>query len=93
MDKKINLEKYGMVVCPVCDGYGRIRSPDDVKVCQNCGGSGLIRKEGKIGPAPEVPETVNHNELGYLRLTSEEEDDIVALLRTLTDGYSCRGCR
>jgi len=45
MDKKFNSEKFGMMICPLCDGYGRIRFPDDVKVCQNCGGFGLTRKE------------------------------------------------
>ncbi|HXX35402.1 MAG TPA: hypothetical protein VEM15_13090 [Thermodesulfobacteriota bacterium] len=49
MEGKFSPEKYGMVVCPVCDGYGRMHSPDDVdvKVCQNCGGFGFIKKEGK----------------------------------------------
>jgi len=35
-----------MMVCSVCKGYGRIRYPDDVKVCQNCGGFGFVRKDG-----------------------------------------------
>jgi hypothetical protein len=47
MDKKSSLPKYGMMVCSVCDGYGRIRSPDDVRVRQDCGGFGFIRKEEK----------------------------------------------
>ncbi|WP_455205793.1 cytochrome-c peroxidase [Kaarinaea lacus] len=38
-------------------------------------------------PAAEVPENVNTNELGDLGLTPEEEADIVAFLKTLTDGY------
>jgi cytochrome c peroxidase len=38
-------------------------------------------------PAPEVPENVNNAELGNLGLTSAEEDDIVAFLKTLSDGY------
>jgi len=38
-------------------------------------------------PAPEYPETLNTTQLGNLGLTSEEEDDIVAFLQTLTDGY------
>jgi len=42
MDKKFNPEKYGMMVCPVCDRYSRIHCPDDAKVCQNCGGFGFI---------------------------------------------------
>jgi cytochrome c peroxidase len=36
-------------------------------------------------PAPEVPVNVNRAELGNLRLTDAEEDDIVAFLKTLTD--------
>jgi cytochrome c peroxidase len=39
-------------------------------------------------PAPEVPQNVNHDELGNLGLTSEEEAAIVAFLRTLSDGYN-----
>ena len=38
-------------------------------------------------PPPEVPETVNHTELGNLGLTDAEEDAIVAFLQTLSDGY------
>lgn len=36
-------------------------------------------------PVAEVPETVNTGELGDLGLTADEEDAIVAFLRTLTD--------
>ena len=38
-------------------------------------------------PAPEYPATLNTTQLGNLGLTSDEEDDIVAFLQTLTDGY------
>jgi cytochrome c peroxidase len=38
-------------------------------------------------PAPEVPQTVNHEELGHLGLSDQEIDDIVAFLQTLTDGW------
>ena len=38
-------------------------------------------------PAPEYPATLNTTQLGNLGLTSDEEDDIVAFLKTLTDGY------
>jgi len=38
-------------------------------------------------PAPEVPQNVNRKELGNLGLTEQDVDDIVAFLRTLTDGY------
>jgi len=38
-------------------------------------------------PPPEYPTTLNTTQLGNLGLTSDEEDDIVAFLTTLTDGY------
>lgn len=38
-------------------------------------------------PAPEYAATVNMTELGNLGLTSQEENDIVAFLGTLSDGY------
>jgi cytochrome c peroxidase len=38
-------------------------------------------------PAPEVSENVNHDELGDLGLTPEEEDAIVAFMKALSDGY------
>jgi cytochrome c peroxidase len=38
-------------------------------------------------PPPEVPATLNTTQLGNLGLTSDEEDDIVAFLKTLTDGF------
>ena len=38
-------------------------------------------------PAPEVAENVNTNELGDLKLTPRDEEDLVAFLKTLTDGY------
>ncbi|WP_345972567.1 cytochrome-c peroxidase [Sulfurimonas diazotrophicus] len=38
-------------------------------------------------PAPEVPENINTKELGDLHLTGEQEDAIVAFLKTLSDGY------
>ena len=39
-------------------------------------------------PAPEVPENVNKEELGDLGLTNQEIEDLVAFLRTLTDGWN-----
>ncbi len=38
-------------------------------------------------PAPEVALNVNADELGNLRLTENQEADLVAFLKTLTDGY------
>jgi cytochrome c peroxidase len=42
-------------------------------------------------PAPEVPANVNREELGNLRLTNQEVEDLVAFLRTLTDGWKSDG--
>ena len=39
-------------------------------------------------PAPEHPETMNRKQLGNLKLSAAEEKQIVAFLRTLTDGYT-----
>ncbi|EIC31594.1 MULTISPECIES: cytochrome-c peroxidase [Methylomicrobium] len=41
----------------------------------------------KCWPAAEVIANVNHGELGSLRLTPREIGDLVAFLKTLTDGY------
>ena len=43
---------------------------------------------GMNWPPPEVAENVNTDELGDLGLTDDQEDAIVAFLKTLTDGYS-----
>jgi cytochrome c peroxidase len=38
-------------------------------------------------PPPEDPTNLNKKQLGNLKLTEQEEDDLVAFLKTLTDGY------
>jgi hypothetical protein len=38
-------------------------------------------------PEPEVDENVNDSELGDLKLTPEQEDAIVAFMKTLSDGF------
>ena len=38
-------------------------------------------------PKPEVSQNVNSDELGDLKLSADEEADLVAFLKTLTDGY------
>ena len=42
-------------------------------------------------PDPEIPENVNHDELGILGLTPDEEKAIVAFMKTLTDDYPIWG--
>ena len=39
-------------------------------------------------PGPENPANLNKRQLGNLKLTDQEEDDVVAFLRTLTDSYN-----
>jgi cytochrome c peroxidase len=41
----------------------------------------------KCWPAPEVAANVNHNQLGNLNLSDAEENQVVAFLKTLSDGY------
>jgi cytochrome c peroxidase len=38
-------------------------------------------------PAPEYPKTVNRRQLGNLGLSSKQEDQIVAFMKTLSDGF------
>ncbi len=45
------------------------------------------RDSGKFGP-PEIPENVNHKELGNLKLTDQEMKEVIAFLGTLSDGYT-----
>jgi cytochrome c peroxidase len=47
------------------------------------------RNSGRFGKA-EVEENVNHEELGDLKLNKQEIQDIVAFLKTLTDGYKVK---
>lgn len=42
-------------------------------------------------PPPEVSDNVNTDELGDLGLTDEEEDALVAFMKTLSDGYVLKG--
>lgn len=44
-------------------------------------------------PAAEIPSTVNHDELGNLSMSDQEENDLVAFLKTLTDGFIVIGGR
>jgi cytochrome c peroxidase len=50
-------------------------TPEAMAIAMNC------------WPAPEVMENVNHDELGDLKLTDDQEKAIVAFLKTLSDGY------
>jgi len=41
-------------------------------------------------PKPEVAENVNKEEMGDLKLTEQDEKDILAFLKTLSDGYEVK---
>ena len=56
------------------DTLGRCKAPSDPGEKVSC------------WPAPEVTQNVNRT-IGHLGLTSRNEDQIVAFLKTLTDGY------
>ena len=45
MNKKtIESEKYGMVLCPCCNGVGYIQNLER-QCCPKCGGFGLVKRE------------------------------------------------
>ncbi|MBX9806284.1 MAG: c-type cytochrome [Flavobacteriaceae bacterium] len=44
------------------------------------------KKTGEFG-TPEVQQNINSDELGDLKLTDEDEQNLVAFLKTLSDGY------
>ena len=39
---------------------------------------------------PEYPKTMNREDMGNLKLTKQEQSDIIAFLKTLTDGYKLK---
>lgn len=45
------------------------------------------KRDVELFPTAEFPATMNRKELGNLHLTVQEEKDIVAFLKTLSDGY------
>ena len=55
--------------------------------CRNSLTTEANARKQNCWPVAEVLDNVNHAELGSLRLTSREIDDLVAFLNTLTDGY------
>jgi cytochrome c peroxidase len=57
------------------DVLGRCAKVTDPKPGANC------------WPEPEVSSNLNKDEMGDLGLTEEEENAIVAFLKTLSDGY------
>jgi cytochrome c peroxidase len=56
---------------------------DALPVCQ----PGYRGEKVTCWPAPEHPETMNRKQLGNLKMSDQQEDLLVAFLKTLTDGY------
>jgi len=58
MGKDFVPEKYGMVICPLCNGKGFLIKPVDQinvmlrRVCATCGGFGAIKKEEEVSRSP-----------------------------------------
>jgi DnaJ-class molecular chaperone len=54
MNKNFNPQRYGMVVCPLCNGKGFLimdnekRDVSVRRVCVKCGGFGAIKKEEEV---------------------------------------------
>jgi len=47
-NKSFDPSRYGMDVCPECKGSGKLLDQDrKVRVCNECGGFGWIKKEKK----------------------------------------------
>ena len=47
MGKTFDPEKYKMTFYPFCKGDGNLpKTPEGFEVCKECGGFGLIKKEG-----------------------------------------------
>ncbi len=45
-NKNFDPEKYGMMVCPCCNGHGYIQNSRR-QCCPKCGGFGFIKREAK----------------------------------------------
>lgn len=87
--------EYGKHKVPTLRNVDKRPSVDDVKAY---GHNGYFKslleivhfyntRDVEDWPEAEVPETVNFDELGNLGLTLQEEEAIVAFLKTLSDGY------
>lgn len=61
--------------------------------CKRSGVNEETALKQKCWPAPEVSANVNDEELGDLGLSEREIDDIVAFMKTLTDGWRPRASR
>lgn len=93
--KKYAKANYGKHKVPTLRNIDKRPNKDFVKVFMHNGCFSTLKevmqfyntrdKKGSKWAPPEVKENVNTDELGNLKLTSEEEDLIVLFMQTLTD--------
>lgn len=87
--------EYGLFKVPTLRNVDMKPYPDFVKAYGHNGYFKSLKeivhfyntRDTEPWPAPEVAMNINTDELGNLGLTDQEEDDIVAFMKTLTDGY------
>ena len=90
---------YGKHKVPTLRNIDLRPSPDFVKAYGHNGYFKSLKaivhfyntRDVETWPPPEVLENMNTAELGDLKLTSKDEDAIVAFLKTLSDGYAIPG--
>lgn len=88
-------ENYGKHKVPTLRNVDKRPTPEFIKAYGHNGYFKSLKdivhfyntRDVEAWPPPEVPANVNTAELGNLELTSEDEDAIVAFLKTLSDGY------
>ncbi len=59
MEKAFSPQRYNMVICPVCNGKGRLpKNRGSFDVCRNCRGFGLVKRELKedMNTSPTISE-------------------------------------
>ncbi len=92
MVKKFIPQKYGMTVCLVCNGNGRVRSRDSVRVCQSCGGFGFVKEEENSSGQKEIKVEVERKPMdvtGSVRVLIVEDSSLFRELfkKTLHDRF------
>ena len=90
MGQKFVPQKYGMMLCPLCNGHGRFRSANGMRVCEKCGGFGFIRREGKSSDPETKPEMQKLSKMtGSFRVLIVEDSTLFRQLlkKTLHDRF------
>lgn len=78
-----NVDKRPLVPADFVKAYGHngyFKSLEDIVNFYNT-------RDSATWPEPEVADNVNTDELGNLGLSAQQEEDLVAFMKTLSDGY------